>query len=239
MQKPLHQNSDGYRYSIEPFLIADFIKIPNQSRVLDIGTGCGIIPLLLASEYEDAEFIASEIQPALISMARKNIEENKHSNRIKTLEGDIAHTAQSLEQASFDFVVSNPPYRKIDTGRLNPNEEKAVARHEIKIDLKKLSEIASAMLKKGGRFVVAYPPVRLVEALTRFPENELYPSRIRFIHGTEKAIAKIFLIECLKGKRSDCSVEPPLYVYSENGRYTSKMESIYASYSHIGRADGI
>ncbi len=237
VQTPLRQNSEGYRYSIEPFLIADFISIASGSRILDIGTGCGIIPLLLASKSPDSQFTAAEIQPALAQLARENIEEKGFSNAIEMLEGDILETARYLRKAPFDIVVSNPPYRKINTGRMNPNAEKAIARHELKLDLKKLSRVASSVLKKGGRFIVAYPPNRLAEALAQFPEDNLYPFRLRFIHGTDQAPAKIFLLECLKSKQSDCSIEPPLYVYKTDGQYTSLMESIYATYSDISRAN--
>jgi tRNA1Val (adenine37-N6)-methyltransferase len=239
VQTPLRQNAEGYRYSIEPFLIADFLTLSPESRVLDIGTGCGIIPLLLASKSQDSQFIAAEIQPTLALLARTNIEEKGFTDRIQILEGDILETALQLRKASFDVIVSNPPYRQINTGRMNLNSEKAIARHELKLDLAKLSHIASSLLKKGGRFIIAYPPKRLADAMVQLPENDLYPSRLRFIHGTDKAPAKIFLLESLKSKQSDCSIEPPLYVYQENGLYTSHMESIYASYSHISRADRI
>ena len=212
----IEQAGDGYRYSIEPFLIADFTNLFAGDRVLDVGTGCGIIPILLMMREPELKITAIEIQTSLFDLACANIEKNSLSDRIHTMAGDFIELAPSLGSQTFDLVVSNPPYRKIQTGRTNPNQEKAIARHEIKLSLQTLVKNSEPLLKTGGRIVLAYPPQRLPEVLQVLQSQELYPSRSRFIHGVEGTEAKIFLIEAVKGRKEEMVVLPPLYVYAKN-----------------------
>ena len=231
----IQQTKNGYRYSIEPFLLANFVTLSTGCRLLDIGTGCGIIPLLLATQIELEEIVAIEIQKSLYDIAVSNISKNGISDRTRLIYGDFVNLDLSAENRLFDIVVSNPPYRKLNTGRVNPKHEKAVARHELSMDLQSLVTKTDEFLKYGGTFVMAYPPIRLNEVLRKLCSQKLFPSRLRFIHGSREADARIFLVEATKGLRANCVTEPPLFVYNEDGSYSKEMKKIYASFNYSGR----
>ncbi|QPJ65248.1 MAG: tRNA1(Val) (adenine(37)-N6)-methyltransferase [Candidatus Nitrohelix vancouverensis] len=235
----IQQSSEGYRYSIEPFLLAHFLALEPEDRTLDIGTGCGIIPLLIASRHPQARVTGVELQTSLATLASDNIERSGLRDRVTIINQDIADFAESAGSAKFEHIVSNPPYRKVNTGRLNPNSEKALARHELKLNLETLCALSETLLKKGGTLTVAYPPSRLTETLNAMTARELHPKRLWFIHGNSSAPAKIFLAQAVLGKKTECVVEPPLYVYESANQYTLSMERIYASFNHTGRPDRV
>ena len=228
----IEQPIDGYRYSIEPFLIADFAKLYSEYRLLDIGTGCGIIPLLITTQIELKEIVGIEIQKSLYDFAVSNISNNDLSQKVRLIHGDFMKTTIDDDNQPFDIIVSNPPYRKLNTGRINPKHEKAIARHELSITLETLIKKAGKLLKHQGTFCMAYPPTRLNEVQEKLHSHKLFPSRIRFIHGSSNAEACIFLIEAVKEHQVDCIIEPPLFVYNNDGLYSEKMEKIYASFNY-------
>ena len=233
----LIQNDFGYRYSIEPFLLADFIQLLPSQNVLDIGTGCGIIPLLMVFREPTLKITGIEIQNAAADNAEQNVTNNKMD--IKIVQDDFIQWAQRLELEQFDLIVSNPPYRKINSGRTNPDPGKAIARHELKINLSSMLDKAQPILKKGGHITLAYPPIRLQETLGELESRELFPSRIRFIHGNQNAGAKIFLVDAIKEKKSDLIVDSPLYVYNKDGSYSKDRQEIYDSFNCIDGTDHI
>lgn len=235
----IEQNIEGYRYSIEPFLLVDFAGVQAGFSVLDVGTGCGVIPLLLTTREPDIEVMAIEVQASLYNLALENISQSKLSDRIQAIHGDFLKVAPTLEKETFDLIISNPPYRKADTGRRNPNEEKAIARHEILLNLVSILELSVPLLKPGGKIALAYPPLRLNETLTAMKTWGLTPSRLRFIHGSREADAKIFLVEGIKSYRPDCVVEAPLTVYENKNSYTEEMKQIYDSFNHTDGSDDI
>ena len=159
----IDQEKTGYRYSIEPFLLADFMALLPGQSVLDIGTGCGIIPILLMQKEPGLKITAIEIQDCL--QAQKNIQQNGMEQKITLIHGDFLKEAENLEPESFDHIVSNPPYRKIQTGRINPDAGKALARHELSLDMNSLLDKSVPLLKTGGQIVLAYPPERMSETL--------------------------------------------------------------------------
>ena len=235
----IEQNIEGYRYSIEPFLLADFIRMQAGFSVLDVGTGCGVIPLLMTKRQPDLQVTAVEVQESLYNLAVGNISQNGLTDRIRVIHGDFLQVAPTLGEETFDLAISNPPYRKADTGRKNPNGEKAIARHEIMLNLAAILKHSAPLLKPGGKIALAYPPLRLNETLTEMKTWELFPSRLRFIHGSREADAKIFLVEGIKGTRPDCVVEAPLYVYENENSYTEEMQHIYDSFNHTDGSDDI
>jgi len=235
----IEQNIEGYRYSIEPFLLADFIRMEPGFEVLDVGTGCGIIPLLLMTRKPGLKITAVEVQKSLYELARQNVAKNGLSNHIQVIHGDFLHVAATLGHETFDLAISNPPYRKVNTGRTNPNAEKAIARHELLLNLKSILEQSASLLKPGGKIALAYPPHRLPEVLSEMKNHELFPVRLRFIHGTCRADAKIFLVEGVKGCQADCAVESPFTIYKEDNSYTEEMEHIYDSFNHTDWTDHI
>jgi len=220
----IDQEKTGYRYSIEPFLLADFISLLPGQSVLDVGTGCGIIPLLLVQREANLKITAIEIQDC--AQAQKNIQQNKMDEPITLIHGDFLKEAENLQPESFDHIVSNPPYRKIQTGRINPDAGKALARHEIALSLESLLDKSAPLLKPGGQISLAYPPERMSEILRELEYRNLFPRQARFIHGNFQTAAKIVLISALKGKKSDFCVAPPLAVYNESGTYSKEAESL-------------
>ena len=220
------QEKTGYRYSIEPFLLADFMPVLSGQSVLDIGSGCGIIPLLLVHQEPTLRVTAIEIQDNITQQARKNIQQNEMDSQISLIHGDFLKEADNLEQEPFDHIVSNPPYRKIQTGRINPDPEKAIARHELSLNMSSLLDKSAPLLKNGGQITLAYPPERLGETLRELENRGLHPAQTRFVHGNFEAPAKIFLVSALKGKKSDFSVAPPLTIYNADGTYSKEAESL-------------
>ena len=235
----IKQTTNGYRYSIEPFLLVHFANLLTGSRLLDIGTGCGIIPLLVTTQVALEEIVAIEIQKSLYDLAVINISRNGVSEKISLIHGDFIDPNLNSRSKLFDTIISNPPYRKLNTGRINPINEKAVARHEISMSLNSLLTKTKSILKHGGSFVMAYPPLRLKEVQERLWFHKLFPSRIRFVHGSRNADARIFLIESVKNRQSECVIESPLFVYNEDGSYSKEMEKIYASFNYSSRSHHI
>ena len=231
------QNDSGYRYSIEPFLLVDFVILRPGYEVLDIGTGCGVIPVLMINREPDLKITGVEIQGSAATIAKKNASKNK--NRIKILDGDFLDQNLTFFKEQFDLIISNPPYRKINSGRINLDEKKAIARHELKLNLQDMLEKAKHFLKKGGHITLTYPSIRLQETLRELENQNLFPSRIRFIHGNKNAEAKIFLVDAIKGKKSDLIVDSPLYVYNRGERYTKEMQDIYDSFNCVDGSDHI
>jgi tRNA1Val (adenine37-N6)-methyltransferase len=180
---------------------------------------------------------AIEIQDS--SQAQKNIHLNKMENQISLIHGDFLKEAEKLEPESFDHIVSNPPYRKIQTGRINPDSGKALARHELALCMSSLLEKSAPLLQKGGQISLAYPPERLGELMRELESRGLYPSQARFVHGNYQAPAKIVLVSALKGKKSDFSVTQPLAVYNKDGSYSEEMEEVYAAFNYIDRPNGL
>jgi tRNA1Val (adenine37-N6)-methyltransferase len=235
----IEQSMQGYRYSVEPFLLADFIRMEPGFEVLDVGSGCGIIPLLLMTLEPGLKITAVEIQKSLFNLARQNVAKNGLSSHIQLIHGDFLQVAATLENETFDLAISNPPYRKVNTGRTNPNGEKAIARHELSLNLQSILKQSASLLKPGGKIVLAYPPQRLDEVLYEMERHSMFPSRLRFIHGTIAADAKIFLVEGVKGCQAECVVEPPLTLCKEDNSYTEEMKTIYDSFNHTDRPDHI
>jgi len=231
------QNYSDYRYSIEPFLLADFSILRPGQEVLDIGTGCGVIPLLMITREPKLNITGIEIQGSAVTIAKKNVANNKKA--IKIFDGDFLDNKLIFSKKQFDLIISNPPYRKIKSGRLNQNKSKAVARHELKLNLQNMLRKAKSLLKKGGHIALTYPPTRLQETLRELEDQKLFPNRIRFIHGKKKSNAKIFLIEARKGQKSDLIVDSPLYVYNNDGSYTKEMQDIYDSFNCADGSDDI
>lgn len=237
----LYQRERGYRFSLDALLLFDFVRLSAQrpARVADLGAGSGVIGLLLARKYGHASIWLIELQEGLFTLARRNIELNALEDRVCAVRADInsisdgsllfpkAPGAGSFERESFDVAVSNPPFRKVFSGRICPDDEKAMARHELKLPLPALIGAAGKLLKEKGRFFMVYHPERLQEALERLRAGGFEPKRLRFVHGREGLPAKVMLIESIKGGNPGLSVEAPLIVYDAEGGYTERVRSIY------------
>lgn len=231
------QNSNGYRYSIDSFILADFVASSEKSKIIDLGTGNGIIPLLLASGTS-SKIIGLEIQSSLLKHARLNIVRNKLEKQITLIRGDIRFSKLFFKSNSFDILVSNPPYRALKRGRLNPNLEKAIARHEVLITLPELVENGVCLLRDFGKLFMIYLPERYNELINIMNQKGLTPEKVRFVHSYEKSAPKMFLIEAVKKGKGKTQCLDPLYIYDMNGNYTSEMKKIYDSFDNHSWPNG-
>lgn len=220
------QPAAGYRFSLDPLLLCSFVRSLAGADVCDMGTGCGIIPLVLARQSKFKAFTGVEFQESMADIARRNISLNGFDDRISLLCEDITSLRHHFPASSFDLVLSNPPYRRQGTGRISPKQGRDRARHESTAALADFMAVAKYLVRPGGRICFIYHPSRLVELLTAAAALKLSPLRLRFVHGTAAAEARMFMVELVKGRRGDLVIEPPLLVYDDNGMYTSEVKII-------------
>ncbi len=224
----LYQSKTGYRFSVDALLLFDFVHMKRVEKIADLGAGSGIVGILLAKGYPDAKVTLFELQDNLVKLAEKNVLLNLLEDRIRVVRCDI-RTLHNLRLTphAYDLAVSNPPFRRLKSGRISIEDEKAIARHEIKLRLEELIATASHLLKAKGRFYIIYHPHRLSEIMEKLRKRGLEPKRLRFVHSNISSEAKMVLIESVKGGRIGLKVERPLYIYREDGGYTEEMMEIY------------
>jgi tRNA1Val (adenine37-N6)-methyltransferase len=227
----LYQSKEGYRFSVDALLLFSFVNLPRAVAIADLGAGSGIIGILLARKYPDARVTLIELQESLVRIARKNVELNDLTDRVRVLQSDIRFltSATSPHQEKYDLIVSNPPFRRPRTGLISLSDERALARHELALPLEELVRTASQLLRHHGRFCLVYLPERLFDASGCMRHHALEPKRVRFVHSTPATEAKMVLIEAVKGGHSVAKVEAPLFVYNEDGSPTPEMRQIYAT----------
>ncbi len=207
------QKKEGYRFSIDAVLLAQFVKIRRDEKAIDLGTGCGILPLLLSQITKACSFVGAEIQKGLVECAVKNVMLNHLEDRISILHRDFRKLKTTFPPGSFDVVLSNPPYRKYRTGRVNPLPEKAIARHEIKGTLDDLASIASYLLPHKGRFYLIFPASRTADLLVALRKTNLEPKRFQFVHPRIGERAKFLLVESMKSSGVELNIMPPLILH--------------------------
>jgi tRNA1Val (adenine37-N6)-methyltransferase len=223
------QKRKGYRFSIDSILLAHFIRLRGGQKVVDLGTGSGVIPIILGTKVKSTEIWGVEIQADLAEMAKRNVEINGLSGRVHILKGDARNLANRMESEGFDIVLTNPPYRRIRSGRLNLQRERAIARHEIKGSLPDMARVAFRLLKPKASFYVVYPAVRLADLITSLRETHLEPKRLRLVHPNVRKGAQLVLFEATKGGGPGVEINPPLFIQDLNGQYSEEMRSIYSS----------
>lgn len=246
------QNPELFCFGMDAVLLSGFAKVKKGENCIDLGTGTGIIPILLSAKTEGNRFTGLEIQPEVADMARRSVLLNDLTDRVEILEGDIrtvvaaetgkersagAGTAAGGETTgagsarfpagSFDVVTSNPPYMKAAHGLTNPDETRAISRHEVCCGLKDVCRAAAGLLRSGGRFYMVHRPLRLAEIITELKAVRLEPKRMKFVHPFVEKEANMVLIEAVKDAGSECRVEKPVIVYKEPGKYTDEIYSIY------------
>ncbi len=204
----LIQSIDGYRFSIDAVFLADFAAVKNGDIIVDLGTGCGIIPLILLLTKPAACVYGMEIQEDLASQAARNARLNELENRMKIVRGDIRNIPMKGNWA--DGVVCNPPYRKIKSGRINPDPRKAIARHEILASMDDIAAAAKQILKKKGRLTLIYPSVRLPDIFLKLRQHGFEPKRLRINHPSLESPAKLALIEATLGGQPGLEILPPV-----------------------------
>jgi tRNA1Val (adenine37-N6)-methyltransferase len=218
----ISQPQEGYRFSVDSLLLADFCRLSPGSRVLDLGTGCGVIALVLARKFPDAEITAVEIQEKLVELAVRNILQNEMDNRISVIHGDINSIGNFLKAQSMDHVVSNPPYRPPVSGRICANSMEAVARHEILTDIDRVIEAARYALRPGGRFSVIFPAERIAGLLASLVDNRLEPKRMRMVHPAPDRKARMCMVEACRDSGRELHILPPLFLNFSSSNYDRK-----------------
>jgi len=208
-QYKIIQNAKKFCFGMDAVLLSGFAKIKMGEVVLDLGTGTGIIPILLEAKTEGKHFTGLEIQEDSANMARRSVAMNKLNDKIDIVIGDIKEASKLFGAASFDVVTSNPPYMNDHHGLTNPDLPKAIARHEILCTLEDVIREASKVLKPGGRFFMVHRPFRLVEIINTLTAYKLEPKRMKMVHPFADKEPNMVLIECTKGGRSMIKVEAP------------------------------
>ena len=222
------QETKGYRFSVDAILLAGLTRFKREDRVIELGTGCGVIPLVLAHRGRTRERITGiEIQPELAGLAHRNVDDNGLGDRIDIREMDLRQVSSFFLPGSFDIVLANPPYRRAGTGRVNPNRQKAVARHELTATLPDVFSSARHLLPQGGRMALIYPATRLAHLLNSAHEQGFSPKHLRIIYSYPNGPARLVHIECRKGGGEEIRIEPPFYIYDEDGQYTDTMLELY------------
>jgi len=224
------QTEDGYRYSIDPFLLAAFVSLSAGANVADLGSGSGVIALLLSQKDPVAKVVGLELQDALVERSRHTVALNGFQDRIKIVQGDVRALPASLMPGSFDVVVSNPPYRTAGSGRLALGDERSRARHELAGGLVDFLTAASSLLKSGGLFFIVYLAERLPELMAEMSCLKLEPKRLRMVYSREGGEARLILVEGRKNARPGMKIESPLVLYKGGGRdYTDEVLAMYGT----------
>ena len=221
------QNPDGFCFGMDAVLLSGYAKVKKGQRVLDLGTGTGIIPLLLSAKTEGIHFTGLEIQEESADMARRSVALNGLEEKIEIVTGDIKDASARFGASSFDVITTNPPYMIGQHGLQNGNEAKTIARHEILCDLEDILRESSRLLREHGRFYMVHRPFRLAEILSKMCAYRIEPKRMRLVYPYADKEPNMVLIEGLKGGKPRMTVEKPLIVYQEPGVYTDEIYEIY------------
>src|SRR4030043_215964 len=204
------QKKKGSRFSVDAILLSEFVRIQKDKRVIDLGTGCGILPLLLSHTTKAHSFVGVEIQKGLADCAKRNVVLNHLKDRISILRQDFRGLKGTFPSGSFDVALSNPPYRRYRTGRINPSTEKAIARHEIKGTFEDLISIASSLFPPKGRCYLIFPALRTVDLFVVLRGERLEPKRMQFVYPRMGEEAKFILVESMKTSGVELKIMDPL-----------------------------
>lgn len=221
------QKTDGFCFGMDAVLLSGFANVKRGEKVLDMGTGTGIIPILLSAKTEGKHFTALEIQEEIAKMARRSVEMNHLEEKIEIVNGDIKEASRIFGSASFDVVTTNPPYMNDAHGLKNPTEVKAISRHEVLCTLEDVVREGAKVLKSGGRMYMVHRPHRLIEIITAMKQYKMEPKRMCMVHPFKDKEANMVLIEAVKGGGSWLKMEAPIIVYKEPGVYTDEIYDIY------------
>ncbi len=220
------QSKGGYRFSLDAVLLAHFVEPRRGDRVFDLGSGNGVIALLLASLYPSIRVTGMELQRSMVHRALRSVAINDLTDRVAILQGDVRSVAPKFAPRDYDIVVSNPPYRKLNSGRVNPNPERYIARHEAKASLADFLRGGAHLLRSGGKMALVYPATRANDLLVGMRNEDIEPKRVRFVHSFAGGPATLILVEGIKGARSDLKVMAPLVVYSKGKQYMGEVSAM-------------
>lgn len=233
------QNEKGFCFGIDSILISDFTKdIKNNSIGVDLGTGTGIISILLASKTNLAKIYGIEIQEDVADMASRSIRLNNLQDKIEIINTNIKNIlnnnleeknkyAKKLIRDNFDFIVTNPPYKKLNTGKINKSEYKYISRHEITANLEDFLQVSKYLLKDKGALYMVHRPDRLVDILTIMRKYKLEPKKLRFVYSMENKEPTLILIKAIKNANPFLKIEKPLFIYDKEGKFSDEIYKIY------------
>ncbi len=221
------QDPDRFCFGMDAVLLSGFAAAPEGGRVLDLGTGTGIIPILMSAKTGASELVGLEIQADSADMAQRSVKLNDLESKVKIVQGDIKEAGQIFDAASFDVVTSNPPYMIGGHGLQNPEGPKAIARHEILCSLEDVVAAAAKLLKSGGKFYMVHRPFRLAEIMVLMHDYHVEPKRMQLVYPFADKEPSMVLIEGARGGRSRLTVEKPLIIYEAPGKYTPEIYDIY------------
>ena len=221
------QRADAFRFGTDAVLLADFAAPRRHDRVCDLGTGTGIIPLLLYARENTISADAVEIQPDMADMAARSMAMNGLNEKIRVLSGDLRSIRTLLPHARYDLVTCNPPYGKAGGTLLNPDASKRLARHEESCAIEDVACAAAWLLQNGGRLCCVFPAARMIELSDAMRKYRMAPKRIRLVHSRVEKAAHLCLMEGMLDARPGLIIEPPLVIYDENNAYTPELRRIY------------
>lgn len=221
------QNPEKFCFGMDAVLLTGFAKAKASDRLLDLGTGTGIIPLLMEAKYDCKELIGLEIQEESADMARRSVALNSLSDKIQIVTGDIKEADSLFGPASFDCITCNPPYMIGQHGLQNPEGPKAIARHEVLCTFDDVARVSARLLKPGGHFFLVHRPFRLPEIMTTLSQYKLEPKRMQLVYPYVDKEPNMVLIEAVRGGNPRMQVEKPLIVYKEEGVYMPEIYEVY------------
>lgn len=221
------QKEKAFRFGVDAVLLSDFAAIKKKDIVIELGTGTGIVPILLYAKKKPLSITAVEILEEMAEMASRSVLYNKLEDHIKVFTMDLNKAPDFFGKGSFNAVVTNPPYLKLGSGIINPEEDQAAARFEVNCTLAEVVASAQKLLMPGGRFYMVHRTDRLADIIYTMREMEVEPKRIRFVHSSYNKKPHLLLIEGIKGGKPELKFMAPLYIYDAEGNYTEEINTIY------------
>lgn len=220
------QSRSGYRFSLDALLLGHFVQVHAGDRIVDLGAGNGVIALLLVTLHPSARVVGIEVQEPMVARAIRSVKLNRLRRKVEIIQGDVRSVKELFRAESFEVAVCNPPYRGVASGRINPDRERRVARHEIQGSLEDFLRAGAYLLRPKGRMALVFPAARAVDLLQAMRAENVEPKRLRLVHSTAGSAATLALVEGTKGGRRELEVMPPLVVYAPDGRYTAEAKAI-------------
>lgn len=224
----VNQDRSGYRFSIDAVLLAYYARPRPDDKIIDLGTGCGIIPVILAHRHPGITLYGIEVQKTLAEIATLNAKENRMSDRITIIEKDLKLLESQMVSGPVDLVVSNPPYRRVRSGRINSDPQRAIARHEITATLLDVVQAAHRVLRNSGRLVMIFPAERIIDLIFQMRSSSIEPKHLQMVYSEIAMGATLVLIEGRKSGRPGMKVAPPLTIYHQDGSYTDAVLKMFA-----------
>lgn len=222
------QNTKGFCFGIDSILLSDYAKnIKKDTTVVDLGTGTGIISLLLCKKTELKKIYGVEIQEDVAEMAKRSVKLNNLEDKFIIINKNLKDIFQDISPNTMDVIVTNPPYMKLNTGAQSIEKKKLISRHEIECNLEDIIKVSYKLLKDKGEFYMVHRAERIVDIMFLFRKYKLEPKKIRFVHPKKEKEPNLILIKCVKGAGNGLKIEEPLVVYNDNGKYTDEILKIY------------